>query len=129
MQVGGPSGIVPSQEEKTQGMLVWLLSFVISIFSPIIFMMIAKDKPFVYRNAMLCLTQGIVVFGVAVASWILFFVLALIAGPVALLLFPVLGLIGIASLVLTIMGLIKANNGEHYDPPVIGNLTKQWFKV
>ncbi|MBX7131410.1 MAG: DUF4870 domain-containing protein [Fimbriimonadaceae bacterium] len=129
MQVGGPSGIVPSQEEKTQAMLVWVLAFVISIISPLIFMSTGKDKPFVYRNAMLCLTQMIVALGLSIGLWIVFFLLAMVAGPLALLAFPVIGLIAIGNLVLTIMAIMKAINGEHWDPPVIGKLANQWFKV
>lgn len=129
MQVGGPTGIVPSQEDKTQAMLVWVLSFIIGFISPLIFMSIGKDKPFVYRNSMLCLTQAIVVFGLAVGFWIITFLLAMVAGPLAFLTFPLMGLIGLGSLVLTIMAIMKAINGEYWDPPVIGKLATQWFKV
>lgn len=59
---GSTGGAVP-QDEKTQAMLVWLLSIFIGFISPLIFMFVAKDKPFVYRNSMLCLTQAILVFG------------------------------------------------------------------
>lgn len=129
MQVGGPSGIVPSQEDKTQAMLVWVLAFVISIISPLIFMSTAKGKPFVYRNAMLCLTQMIVALGLSIGLWIIFFLLAMVAGPLAFLAFPLIGLIGLGNLVLTIMAIMKAINGEYWDPPVIGKLATQWFKV
>ena len=47
----GPSAIV-TQEDKTQGMLVWVLSIFIGIMSPIIFMLRAKENPFVYRHSM-----------------------------------------------------------------------------
>ncbi len=125
---GSTGGAVP-QDEKTQAMLVWLLSIFIGFISPLIFMFVAKDKPFVYRNSMLCLTQAILVFGAIIICWILAFVLALALPPLALIIIPIYMVVLIGGLVLTIMNLIKALNGEWWDPPVVGKICKQWFKV
>lgn len=129
MQVGGPTGIVPSQDDKNQAMLVWILALFISFISPLIFLSTAKNKPFVYRNAAVCLTQIIVAFVLSVGLWVVTFLLALVAGPLAFLSLPLLGLVGVANLVLLIMGIVKAVNGEYWDPPFIGKLANQWFKV
>lgn len=130
MEAGGGStgGAVP-QDEKTQAMLVWLLSIFIGFISPLIFMFTAKDKAFVYRNAMLCLTQAILVIAVVIACWVIGILLAMIAGPLALLVMFIYLAAIIGSLVLTIMNLIKALNGESWDPPVVAGVCKSWFKV
>lgn len=120
MQVGGPTGIVPSQEEKQQGLLVWVLGIFIGFISPLIFMIVAKEKPFVYRNAMQCLTFQIVMAIAWVASFVLSFVI------IGFFLMPVLWVLG---LVVMIMGAMAANRGEVYEPPVTANLARQWFKV
>lgn len=125
---GSTGGAVP-QDEKTQAMLVWLLSIFIAFISPLIFMFVAKDKPFVYRNAMLCLTQAILVWIPVIILEVLFVIIAVALGPVAMLLMLVIWALCLASLILTIMSLIKANNGEWWDPPVVGKICKQWFKV
>ncbi len=116
MQVGGPSGIVPTQEEKTQGMLVWALG-ILTWIVPLVFLLISKDKPFVYKNAAQCLVMQGAIFVL---------MMILIVTVVGILLAP---LIFVVALVFGIMGAMAANRGEVYEPPVTGALAKNWFKV
>jgi uncharacterized membrane protein len=116
MQVGGPSGIVPSQEEKTQGTLVWAIG-ILTWIVPLIFLLISKEKPFVYRNAVQCLTFQVCLFVLMMIC---------IVTVVGILITPFIWLLG---LVIGIMGAMAANKGEIYEPPVTGNLAKQWFKI
>lgn len=76
-------------------------------------MIVSKDKPFVYANAMQCLTLQIVVT-----------VTGLLLSIVCLGWIP-----GIIGLIFGIMGTIKANSGEVFEPPITGPLAKKWFNV
>lgn len=116
MQVGGPSGIVPSQEEKTQGLLVWALG-ILTWIVPLIFLLISKEKPFVYKNAVQCLTFQVGIF---------ILMMICVITVVGIIVVPILWLGAIA---IGIMGAMAANKGEVYEPPVTGNLAKQWFKI
>jgi uncharacterized membrane protein len=115
--VGG--GMV-SQEEKTQALLMWILGLPLGFISPLIFFLISKDKPFVYRHAAQALAFHLVIFCAAIVASMLLIVL------IGLFLFPV---IGIFALVITIMGAMAANRGEDYDPPLTSGLAKALFKV
>ncbi len=108
MQPGSPMGLETNQEEKTQAMLVWLLAIFIGFISPLIFILIAKDKKFVYFHAAQCMT-----------FWLLGLVFAIVT----------CGIGGILVTVVCIIGLIKANSGEWWEPPVTGNLARNWFKL
>jgi uncharacterized membrane protein len=112
--------LAPTSEEKTHAMLCWLLAIFIGFISPIIFMIMDKDKPFVYRNAMQALTFQIGIFVLYMIAMVLVVVL------IGALLIPV---VGILHVVFAILGTINANNGIVYEPPVTGPLAKKWFNV
>ncbi|MBC8064200.1 MAG: DUF4870 domain-containing protein [Chlorobia bacterium] len=125
---GPPDPSIP-QEQRTHALLSWLLMFVISFISPLIFFLIAKeDKPFVKQHAATGLTLVIVNVAAAVVIVILGIILAF-AGPLALLILPIWGIYGLAVLALVIMGAIAGNAGSQFDPPLIGNLRRTIFKV
>jgi uncharacterized membrane protein len=124
---GPPDPSVP-QEQKTHALLSWLLMFVISFISPLIFFFMAADKPFLKHHAATALTLVIVNIGISIALFILAFILAL-AGPLALLMLPIWGIYALAMLALIIMGAIAGNAGSRFEPPLIGNLAKSWFKA
>lgn len=107
----------PSQEEKTHAMLAWFLAIVSGFIAPLIFYIIATDKPFVKRHAAMCL-------GLQLAGTII--IVVLIVTVVGILLVPV---IWIALLVFIIMGGLAANKGENYDVPVVGKMIANIFKV
>jgi uncharacterized Tic20 family protein len=113
-------GGMVSQEEKTQAMLVWLLGIPIGFISPLIFYLISKDKPFVYRTAAQALAFHIAIFCALVLSGFLIVVL------IGLFLYP---LVLLFALIISIMGAIASNKGEEYIPPLTGGLAKAMFKV
>lgn len=116
--VGSPSMMgAPTAEEKTQATLVWVLTIFAGFIPGLIFFLIAKDKPFVYRNAAMSLTFAIVLT-------VLYIVLAITV--VGLILIPVVMII---ALVIPIMGAIAANKGEAFNPPILPGLTEKIFKV
>jgi uncharacterized protein len=107
----------PSQEEKTQAMLCWILSLVASFIVPLIFYIISNDKKFVKHHAAQCLFLSIVM---AVVCIVLFITI------VGALLVPVVGILGLVAVVL---GAIKANGGEWWEVPGIGKMALNLFKV
>ncbi len=116
----GPANSSIPQEERTQALLVWVLSLFIGFISPLIFYFIAKDKQFVFHHACQALTLSIALFVLYVISAILMVVL------IGMLLLPLVGLYG---LIMVIMGAIAANAGSRFEPPITGNLSKSWFKA
>jgi uncharacterized membrane protein len=110
-------GGMVSQDEKTQATVMWVLAIFASLISPLIFFLIAKDKPFVYRHAAmglaLCIVNAIIM-------------IVLFVTIVGALLVP---LVAIWNLVICIMGAMAANRGEEYTPPLVGGLAKSIFKV
>lgn len=106
-----------SQEEKTQAMLVWLLSIIAGFIPSLIFYLIAKDKPFVYRHAgqALAFTLAVVVVDIV-----------LFVTVVGALLVP---LVGLFALIIIIMAAIAANKGDEYNPPLTSGLAKSMFHV
>lgn len=117
-----------SAEERTHALLSWILMIVIGFISPLIFLLIDKEKPFVYRHAAMGLSMCIAWIPIAIVLFILGFILAL-AGPLALLMIPIWLAVSIGSLILLVMGAIKGNNGEQYDPPIVSAVCKAVFKV
>lgn len=117
---GPPDPSVP-QDEKTQALLVWVLSIVIGFIGPLIFLLTAKDKKFVYHHA----AQALAFHIVLLVLWIICGLLICAAG-IGLLLMPIVAL---AALAVSIMGLIAANGGSYFEPPISGNLSKSWFKA
>ena len=112
----------PSAEAKQWAMfahLSALLGFLIpfgSIVAPLVIWQIKKNEfPFVDDQGKEALNFQITVLIAVIVSFLLTFVL------IGLLLLPI---VGIAWLVLTIMGGIKANNGETYRYPFALRLIK-----
>lgn len=111
------------QEERTFGMLAHLaaLSGFVgipfgNILGPLIIWLVKKDTmPFVNEQGKESLNFQITVMIAVVICIPLIFVL------IGLLLLPI---VGIAALVFTIIGAVKANNGEHYRYPFAIRLIK-----
>ncbi|ADO72469.1 DUF4870 domain-containing protein [Stigmatella aurantiaca] len=112
---------VPTQDEKTWGMLAHLSALVAGIFGfpflgPLIVMLTkGKESKWVESHAKEALNFQITA---TAAIWIS---AALMLCVVGFLLLPV---IGIAALVFTIIASIKANNGEMYRYPATVRLVK-----
>ncbi|MDC0708009.1 DUF4870 domain-containing protein [Stigmatella sp. ncwal1] len=112
---------VPTQDEKTWGMLAHLSALVAGIFGfpflgPLIVMLTkGKESKWVESHAKEALNFQITA---TAAIWIS---AALMLCVVGFLLLPVIGL---AALVFTILAAIKANNGEMYRYPATVRLVK-----
>ncbi len=105
-----PSGGAP-QDQRTMALLAHLLGIVTGPIGALVIWLINKDdasKGFVTDQSKEALNFQITVFIAIVISWILAFVL------IGLLLLP---LVGLAALVFSIIGGVKANNGETYRYP------------
>jgi uncharacterized membrane protein len=91
-----------------------LLSYLLGVITGIIFYVIEKENKFVRFHAM----QSIVVFG------------ALLVFQVALRFIPILSLvlipiIGIASVILWVILMIKAYQGEYFKLPIVGDIAEK----
>ena len=105
-----PSGGAP-QDQRTMALLAHLLGILTGPIGALVIWLINKDdasKGFVTDQSKEALNFQITVFIAIVISWILAFVL------IGLLLLP---LVGLAALVFSIIGGVKANNGETYRYP------------
>lgn len=124
-----PRGNGVSQDEKTQMLLVWVLSIVIGIFSPIIFLIVGKDKPGVYATAAQCLTYQLCLLVIFIPIWLIFFFLGMVVPVLLLLLIPLYLALFVLNIYVLIMGIMASNNGQVYEPPVTGNIAKKFFKI
>ncbi|MFT3669026.1 MAG: DUF4870 domain-containing protein [Pseudoxanthomonas sp.] len=112
-----PSGAAP-QEDRTIALLTHLSGILFGFIVPLIIWLVNKDKTdkgWLNDQAIEALNFQITVFIAFVVAWVLMFVL------IGFLLLP---LIGIANLVLCIIGGMKANNGEAYRYPFALRLIK-----
>ena len=106
-----------SQEDKSQAMLMWILTIFIGWVSGLIFYFVAKDKPFVFRHAAQSLAFSICFFVVQIILFVT---------VVGIILVPVLWIV---ALIFCIMAAMKAKEGEPYDVPGSTALAKAMFKV
>jgi hypothetical protein len=107
---------MPTQDEKTWGMLSHLSGLLLAFIGPlIIWQTKGKESAWVERQAIEALNFQITVGIAFIASFILTFVL------IGACLMP---LVGLGALVLSIIAGIKANNGEVYRYPATIRLIK-----
>ena len=123
-----PSG-TPSAEERQWGMfahLSALAGLIIpfgNLLGPLVVWMIKRDTlPFVADQGKEALNFQITASIVCVVLGILAFILSFVL--IGFLLFPVIALIGLAALVLAVIGGIKANEGTAYRYPFCVRLIK-----
>lgn len=92
-----------------------LLSYVLGWITGLIFFLIEKESKFVKFHAM----QSIITFAaLMIISWILAFI-PVIGGIISLLL-------SVLALVLWIILMIKAYQGEKFKLPIVGDLAEKW---
>ena len=114
--------------------LAALLSYVFGWVSGLIFFLIEKDSRLVRFHAMQSLLLNVVAGVVAIALWIVLFVLFMIATQVSGALTTLLGfvsiliwLVFIAAIVIgVVMCLIKAYQGQYFKLPIIGNFAEKF---
>ena len=114
--------------------LAALLSYVFGWVSGLIFFLIEKDSRLVRFHAMQSLLLNVVAGVVAIALWIVLFVLFMIATQVSGALTTLLGFVSIliwrvfiAAIVIgVVMCLIKAYQGQYFKLPIIGNFAEKF---
>jgi uncharacterized membrane protein len=115
-EVSKPRGTSTGLEPNVAGLLCYILGWITGL----IFFLLEKENEFVRFHA----KQSIVVFGAFSAVSILLFILGWI--PYIGVLFFVLNvLVGILSLVLWVMLMIKAYQGERYKLPWAGDFAEK----
>lgn len=111
----------PTQEERSQSMLCWILTIFAGFIPGLIFYLISdQSKPFLKRQAALALTLSIVAIVGYIASAILMMILIGIVTYIA---------VGIWSLVVCIMGAVACNKGDNYSPGIVTGLCQSMFKM
>lgn len=102
----------PHHAKKQENTLMAVLAYI----GPLILVsyLLAKDEPFVKFH----IKQGLLLFIVEVASWML--------GMMFWPLFFLIQIVNIFVLVLAVVGIIRAVNGEMKELPLIGHLAKSF---
>jgi uncharacterized membrane protein len=112
-----------------QANVAGLLSYVLGWVTGLIFFLIEKDNKFVRFHAMQSLITFGALTGVMIILNILMFILAVIRLGVLIPLFGLIGtLLGLAGLVLWIILMIKAYQGEYFKLPMIGDIAEKQVK-
>ncbi|MGD0855394.1 MAG: DUF4870 domain-containing protein [Dehalococcoidia bacterium] len=92
-----------------------LLSYLVGWITGLIFFLIEKDSKFVKFHAM----QSIITFGgLMILSWIL--------ASIPFIGWVIGSILGVLALVLWILLMIKAYQGEKFKLPVVGDLAEKW---
>ncbi|ASJ01051.1 DUF4870 domain-containing protein [Thermococcus gorgonarius] len=100
-------------DENVEGLLAYLLWWVTGI----IFLLLEKDSDFVRFHAM----QSTITFlGITVLAWILK-IIPVVGGVLA-------NLLVLLGIILWIIGMVKAYQGERYKFPIVGDLAEQWLE-
>ncbi len=94
--------------------LAALLSYLAGILTGIIFYLLEKENKFVRFHAM----QSIITFG-------FFFVLNIILGFIPVVGWSLMPLVGIVQLILWIILMVKAYQGEHFKLPIVGDMAEK----
>ena len=111
-----------------------LLSYVFGWVSGLIFFLIEKDSRLVRFHAMQSLLFNVLAGVVAIALWIVLFVVFMIVGQISDVLVPVLGLVSLLVWVVFVLAivagfilcLVKAFQGQYFKLPVIGNFAEKF---
>ena len=109
--------------------LAGLLSYLVSIICPILFIAMEKENKYIRFHAMQALFLQVGMFIV----WIVLTILSVFLGSLgplgvlSCLLIPLEFVIFIGYLVVAIMMMIKAYQGEYYKLPVIGDMAEKYI--
>ncbi len=109
--------------------LAGLLSYLVGIICPILFIAMEKDNKYIRFHAMQALFLQLGMFVLWVAVIVISTVLSFM-GPLAILgclLYPIMMVVGIGYMVVAIMMMIKAFQGEYYKLPVIGDMAEKYI--
>ena len=111
-----------------------LLSYVFGWVSGLIFFLIEKDSRLVRFHAMQSLLFNVLVGVVAIALWIVLFIVFLVVGYISGALATILSLVsilvwlvfGVVILAGWVLCLVKAFQGQYFKLPVIGNFAEKF---
>ncbi len=109
-QQGGKGGSSTGLEENAAGALAYLLSFITGI----VFLIVEKDSDFVRFHAM----QSTITFGGLFVLQFIIGLVPIIGWIISILIFPVW-------LILWIVLMMKAYQGERFKLPIVGNIAEQ----
>ena len=132
----------PTQDERTMGMLVHVLSIFTGFWAALIILIIKRDSKFVAFHSLQCVFWHLLYMILMFGCFIFFFMAVFIgmvsqlavrshgsAPPAFLFMFPMVWVIFIGfwvlNLVLGIVFAIKANAGEWANYPLVGNLARR----
>lgn len=104
-----------------QANVAGLLCYLLGAITGIIFYLIEKDNKFVRFHAM----QSIVVFGALLVLNIVISFLMPMLGPLAVFAIPLAALLGLLGLVLWILLMVKAYQGELFKLPIAGDIAEK----
>jgi len=104
-----------------QANVAGLLCYLLGVITGIIFYLIEKDNKFVRFHAM----QSIVVFGTLTVLNIVISFLMPMLGPLAVFVVPVVALVSLLGLVLWILLMVKAYQGELFKLPIAGDIAEK----
>lgn len=120
-----PGGTEPPGGESSTGLepgLASLLAYLFGIVGGLVFYLIEQKNKYVRFHAM----QSILLFAVFIVVWVAWFILEIILpSSLTCLLSPVVSLVGLAYLILTIVLMIKAYQGEKFKLPIIGDIAER----
>ena len=111
-----------------------LLSYIFGWVSGLIFFLIEKDSRLVRFHAMQSLLFNVLVGVVAIALWIVLFIVFLVVGYISGALATILSLVsilvwlvfGVVILAGWVLCLVKAFQGQYFKLPVIGNFAEKF---
>jgi len=118
-------------EDKTMGMVAYILAIFTSWLGPLILFLVKKDQSkFVAFHSMQALVLVGAIFVVGVVANVLSAVLgSMHLGAIGLILILAASLIGFGGFVLNILAAIAASKGQWYEMPVVGAYAKRFVGV
>lgn len=110
-----------------------LLAYVFGWISGLVFFLIEKDSKLVRFHAMQAILFNVCVIVLAVAIWIVTFVLILIASQLADIMGSLIGLVAtliwlvlsVGILIAWVLCLVRAYQGQYFKLPIIGNIAEK----
>jgi uncharacterized membrane protein len=121
-QTGSSGAVTTGSSTSLEPNVAGLLCYVLSWITGLIFILIEKENEFVRFHAM----QSIVVFGGITIIQILLAILGII--PAIGILFTILGwIVWLGSVVLWVLLMVKAYQGERYKLPIAGNFAEKYL--
>ena len=110
-----------------------LLAYVFGWISGLVFFLIEKDSKLVRFHAMQAILFNVCVIVLAIAIWIVTFVLILIASQLADIMGSLIGLVAtliwlvlsVGILIAWVLCLVRAYQGQYFKLPIIGNIAEK----